>query len=201
MVDILCIGEALIDFVSRERGETLVTATQYTAATGGAPANVAAGVAKLGRSARLIATVGDDVFGHKIKHDLEELGVDCGALRMDAEHFTTLAFAQQGAAGERAFHFDAGAHDYLLPEQVTDDEIRNARILHYGAISFRTPESRETTLKALRLAKDAGVLTSCDPKWRPLLWSDHEAGRAALLEAIGGFFAASREQVQGRAWP
>ncbi len=183
MVDVLCIGEALIDFVSRERGATLVTATQYNAATGGAPANVAAGLSKLGRSARLIATVGDDVFGRKIEHDLEEAGVDC-ALRMDAEHFTTLAFVKQGTGGDRDFQFSSGAHDYLLPEQITPEAVAAVRVLHYGSISLRSPASRDATLKAIRLAKEAGVLTSCDPNWRADLWHDQEAGRAAMIEAV-----------------
>lgn len=181
-MDVLCIGEALIDFVSRERGATLVTASQYTAATGGAPANVAAGLAKLKRRARLIATVGDDAFGRKVLHDLQALGVDC-ALRMDPDHPTTLAFVLQGAEGGHDFVFISGAHDYLLPEQITAEDVRAARVLHYGTISLRTPVSREATLKAIRLAKEAGVVTSCDPSWRPNLWRDHEAGRAAMCEA------------------
>ena len=182
-MDVLCVGEALIDFVSRERGATLVTATQYTAATGGAPANVAAGLAKLTRQARMIATVGDDVFGHKILNDLQALGVDC-ALRLDPDHFTTLAFVKQGAEGDRDFQFSPGASDYLLPEQIDADVVRQARVLHYGSISLRTPESRAATLKALELARAAGVLTSCDPNWRPDLWPNLDDGRAAMLEAI-----------------
>jgi fructokinase len=182
-MDVLCIGEALIDFVSRERGATLVTATQYSAATGGAPANVAAGLAKLGRHARLIATVGDDVFGRKILHDLEAVGVNC-ALRLDSGHFTTLAFVKQGAEGDRDFQFNSGAHDHLLPEQITADDVRQVRVLHYGSISLRAPASREVTIKAIRLAKEAGVATSCDPNWRAALWPDQDAGRAAMCEAI-----------------
>ena len=135
-MDVLCIGEALIDFVSRERGLTLVTASQYTAAAGGAPANVAAGLAKLERKARLIATVGDDAFGRKICKDLQDVGVDC-RLRVDPDHFTTLAFVKLGAGGDRDFEFRAGAHDYLLPEQVTLEDVKAARVLHYGSISLR----------------------------------------------------------------
>lgn len=182
-MDVLCIGEALIDFVSRERGATLVTASQYNAATGGAPANVAAGLAKLGRRARLIATVGDDVFGRKILNDLQTVGVDC-ALRMDADRFTTLAFVKQGTGGDREFEFFSGAHDYLLPEQITPEDVKQVRILHYGSISLRSPISRETTMKAIHLAKEAGVVTSCDPNWRADLWRDQNEGRAAMCEAI-----------------
>jgi fructokinase len=182
-MDVLSIGEALIDFVSRERGATLVTASQYTAATGGAPANVAAGLAKLNRHARMVATVGDDAFGRKIQHDLEEVGVDC-ALRMDPDHFTTLAFVKQGAEGDRDFDFCSGAHDYLLPDQVEAEDLRQVRVLHYGSISLRSAVSREATLRAITLAKEAGVVTSCDPNWRANLWPDQEKGRAAMREAI-----------------
>jgi fructokinase len=182
-MDVLCIGEALVDFVSRERGETLETATQYTAATGGAPANVAAGLAKLGRQAQLIATVGDDAFGRKVLHDLQALGVVC-TLRVDPDHFTTLAFVQQGKAGQHDFAFCSGAHDYLLPAQVTEQTVRGARVLHYGSISLRAPQSREATLKAIAIARSAGVLTSCDPNWRPNLWPDSEQGCQAMADAV-----------------
>lgn len=182
-MDVVCIGEALIDFVSRERGKTLVTASEYTAATGGAPANVAAGLAKLNRAARMIATVGDDTFGQKIVQDLQDLGVDC-AVRIAAHHFTTLAFVKQEPSGRRTFEFNLGAHDRLLPEQITPDVLNGARVLHYGSISLRTPESRDATLKAIKLAREHHMLTSCDPNWRPFLWPDHDQGRAAMLEAI-----------------
>jgi fructokinase len=182
-MDVLCIGEALIDFVSRERGQTLVTATQYTAAAGGAPANVAAALAKLGRQARLVGTVGQDAFGRKIIHDLEEVGVDCD-LRLDPEHFTTLAFVKQGAEGDRDFEFSSGAHDYLSPDQIKAEDIEHVSVLHYGSISLRTPQSREATLKAIQIAKAAGVVCSCDPNWRPNLWGDQDAGRAAILESV-----------------
>lgn len=182
-MDVLCIGEALVDFVSREPGKTLVSATQYTAATGGAPANVAAGLAKLGRQAQLIAVVGKDAFGRKIQRDLEALGVYC-SLRVDPDHFTTLAFVKQEVSGQHEFEFYAGAHDYLLPEQVTPEVVSAARVLHYGSISLRTDPARAATLSAIRFARESGVLTSCDPNWRPHLWPDQEAGLAVMRMAI-----------------
>lgn len=183
MIDVLCIGEALIDFVAHERGDTLVEAARYNAATGGAPANVAAGLAKLDRRARVIATVGNDVFGEKIVHDLEAVGVIC-TLRRDPDHFTTLAFVRQKLEGGREFLFSVGAHEQLLPEQVTAEDVQQARILHYGSVSLRTPQSRETVLHAIQLAKEAGVVTSCSPDWRPGLWPNPDDGRATICEAI-----------------
>jgi fructokinase len=105
-------------------------------------------------------------------------------LRMDSDHFTTLAFVKQGSEGDRDFEFSTGAHDYLLPEQITPVEIQQALAIHYGSISLRTPISREATMKAIQIAKDAGVACSCDPNWRASLWHDQEAGKAAMCEAI-----------------
>jgi fructokinase len=131
----------------------------------------------------MIATVGDDAFGRKIQHDLEAIGVDC-TLRMDTDHFTTLAFVKQGAEGDRDFDFCSGAHDYLLPDQIRAEDLQETRVLHYGSISLRSAVSREATLKAITLARKIGVVTSCDPNWRANLWPDQEEGRAAMREAI-----------------
>ena len=108
----------------------------------------------------------------QIVHDLEEVVVDC-ALRIDPDHFTTLAFVKQGAGGDRDFEFSSGAHDYLLPDQITEGDVRQAQVLHYGSISLRAPQSREATLKAIRLAKEAGVICSCDRTGADL-WPDHK---------------------------
>lgn len=182
-MDVLCIGEAVVDFVSQERGESLVSAAQYTAATGGAPANVAAGLARLNRHARLIATVGSDVYGDKIIHDLEAVGVDC-AMRRAEHHFTTLAFVRHKPEGGREFIFNVGAHERLIPDQVTAEAVSQARILHYGSVSLRTENTRETVYKAIRLAKEAGAVTSYSPDWRPHLWDRPEEGYAVIREAV-----------------
>ncbi len=182
-MDVLCIGEALIDFVSHARVDSLVDATQYDAATGGAPANVAAGLAKFNRHARLISTVGSDVYGDKIIHDLEAVGVDC-SMRRAEHHFTTMAFVRHIPDGGREFIFNVGAHERLIPEQVTDDDLKNTRVLHYGSVSWRAENTRQTVLKAIDLAKKYGVVISCSPDWRPNLWETPEDGTAAMCEAI-----------------
>ncbi len=176
-------GGPLIFFFAGGRAKPRAPPAHSPAAGGGAPANVAAGLAKLGRQAALIATVGQDAFGDRICHDLEAVGVACH-LRVDPDHFTTLAFVKQGAEGDRDFAFSSGAHDHLLPEQVTAELVQSARVLHYGSISLRTPVSREATLKAIELAKAAGVVCSCDPNWRADLWPDEDAGRAAMTAAV-----------------
>ena len=71
----------------------------------------------------------------------------------------------------------------IVPVELEAD-VRQARVLHYGSISFRAPQSYEATIKAITIAKQAGVVCSCDPNWRANLWHDAAAGRAAMVEAI-----------------
>lgn len=63
-VDVICLGELLIDLVSLDQDATLAESSGFKKAPGGAPANVAAGVAKLGVTAGFIGKVGNDPFGH-----------------------------------------------------------------------------------------------------------------------------------------
>ena len=74
MVHIVCLGELLIDFVSLESGVSLEQAPSFKKAPGGAPANVAVGLAKLGHQVGFIGKVGDESFGHFLAHVLQEMG-------------------------------------------------------------------------------------------------------------------------------
>ncbi len=81
MPDVIALGELLIDFVPTVSGVTLIEAPAFKKAPGGAPANVAAGLARLGVSAGFMGKVGDDPFGHFLAQTLAEAGVDTAALR------------------------------------------------------------------------------------------------------------------------
>jgi sugar/nucleoside kinase (ribokinase family) len=80
MSDIICMGELLIDFVSTEAGLSLKQAPGFKKAPGGAPANVAVGLARLGVKAAFMGKVGDDDFGHFLEEILQENGVDTASL-------------------------------------------------------------------------------------------------------------------------
>ena len=91
-LDVITFGEALIDFVSTELGVTLVQASAFKKAPGGAPANVAVGLARLGTRSGFVGKVGDDDFGHFIARVLAENGVDSSAVLFDKGARTALAF-------------------------------------------------------------------------------------------------------------
>jgi len=185
MVDVIALGELLIDFVPTVSGVTLIEAPAFKKAPGGAPANVAAGLAKLGIRAGFMGKVGDDAFGRFLAQTLEQVGVDTSALCFSAEARTALAFVSLRTDGEREFMFyrHPSADMLYTPDEVgtNAERIRNAKILHYGSISLISEPSRSATLRAIEIARSAGLLLSYDPNLRLNLWPDAEAARAGIL--------------------
>jgi len=183
MPDIITLGELLIDFVPTVSGVTLIEAPAFKKAPGGAPANVAVGLSRLGVPTGFMGKVGDDAFGHFLAQTLEQAGVDISALRFSAEARTALAFVSLRADGEREFMFyrHPSADMLYAPDEVDGDYIRSAHILHYGSISLITEPSRSATLCAVETAKAAGLRISYDPNLRLNLWPNAEAAKRGLL--------------------
>ncbi len=183
MFDVIACGELLIDFVSTETGVTLAEAPAFKKAAGGAPANVAVGVARLGYRAGFLGQVGEDDFGHFLADTLSAAGVDTAGLRFSPEARTALAFVSLRADGERSFMFYRHPSADMLwrPEDVDAAYAASARIFHYGSISLIGEPSRSATLAALNLAREAGALISYDPNLRLALWSSAAAAREGIL--------------------
>ncbi len=180
---IISFGELLIDFVPTVNGVSLAEAPAFKKAPGGAPANVAAGLAKLGHNVSFLGKVGDDEFGRMLAGVLDEAGVDTSLMSFDTAARTALAFVTLKANGEREFMFYRHpSADMLLTEDEVDmDAVRNASILHYGSISLIAEPCRSTHLKILEEAKEAGVFLSYDPNLRLPLWSSADDAKAGIL--------------------
>jgi fructokinase len=183
MPDVIALGELLIDFIPTVSGVTLIEAPAFKKAPGGAPANVAAGLAKLGVPSGFMGKVGEDAFGRFLAQTLQEVGVDISALRFSAEARTALAFVSLRADGEREFMFyrHPSADMLFSPQEVDAAAIRGAKIFHHGSISLIGEPSRSATLYAIDVAKQAGLTISYDPNLRLNLWPGPEAAREGML--------------------
>jgi fructokinase len=183
MADVICLGELLIDFVPTVTPISLVDAPAFKKAPGGAPANVAVGLARLGVSSAFMGKVGDDPFGRFLADTLAAAGVDVGTLYFTAQARTALAFVSLRADGDREFMFyrHPSADMLLTPEEIDTSALRAARALHYGSISLISEPSRSATLRAIEVAKEAGCLISCDPNLRLPLWPDAASAREGML--------------------
>jgi len=188
MPNVVCLGELLIDLCAAEMDAGLDGARTFTKAAGGAPANVAVGLARLGESAGFVGAVGDDPFGSFLHRCLETEGVDVRGLARIPDVRTTLAFIAARSDGEKDIYFwrNPGADMCLAAEHVDERYIAAAEALEYGSISRIDEGPRAATDKARRLAAESGSLLVCDPNWRPTLWPNAEAGRRRVLEGFDG---------------
>lgn len=179
----VCFGELLIDFVPTVSGVSLADASAFKKAPGGAPANVAVGIARLGGSSAFIGKVGDDEFGYMLSDMLKENNVNNQGLLFDTHARTALAFVTLRSDGEREFMFFRNpSADMLLEEKELDlDLIRKAKIFHHGSISLITEPCRTAHIAASKAAKDAGVLISYDPNLRLPLWKSADDARDGIL--------------------
>jgi fructokinase len=184
-VDVVCLGEALIDLVPASL-DGRIDADTLVKAAGGAPANVAAGLARLGVTAAFMGTVGDDGLGSFIAEKLGVFGVSTAALRFTRAAPTALAVVTLAADGERDFVFygHPAAHTTFAPGDIDEAMLAGAKILHIGSISLIEDPLRAATLRAIDLAHRHDVLVSFDPNLRLSLWPDAEAARSSIRLAL-----------------
>jgi fructokinase len=178
MIDVVAVGEILIDLIATARDVTLFDAPAFAPLPGGAPANVAVGVRRLGGTSAFIGKVGRDEFGQGLRQLLAREGVATQGMVDDPRQLTTLAAVALSATGEAHFAFFAGAHANLTPDEVEGDLLRAARIVHGGSVALAHEPVRSATLAAWAIARATGAICSYDVNWRPALWPDPAAGLA-----------------------
>lgn len=185
MPTVIACGEILIDFVPTVTGVTLIEAPAFKKAAGGAPANVAVGLSRLGVSSAFMGKVGNDAFGHFLAQTLAENQVDISGLIFSDEARTALAFVSLKADGDRDFMFyrHPSADMLFRPEEVNEPLIRASRVFHFGSIGLISEPSRSATLRALVIAHAAGLLVTYDPNLRLNLWQNAATARQGILSA------------------
>lgn len=183
MHDVTCLGELLIDFTSLKPGATIIETPGFEKHAGGAPANVAVGVSRLGGTAAFLGMVGDDEFGKYLAGMLSDRRVNIQGLRFTDQAHTTLAFVALREDGEREFIFyrNPGADMLYGPADLDESLISAGSIFHHGSISFISAPNREATLRAIALAQASGKLISFDPNLRLNLWENEVAAYEGIL--------------------
>lgn len=198
MPEVICLGELLIDLCSTRNGVSLGEAQTFTKAPGGAPANVAVAVKRLGGSVGFVGAVGDDQFGEFLADVLEREGVETTHLaRLDGMR-TPLAFVagQSDGTTDFTFYHDAGLVG-LTEDDVDESYLACASALHFGSISRIDPPARAATDKARRIAAENGLIISYDPNYRARLWGDADEARRRILE---GFTGATVTKISRDEW-
>lgn len=200
MKSVLCFGEALIDFlhVGKKNIDGLALA-DFRQFPGGAPANVAVAVARLGSQARFAGQVGDDQFGHFLDDALLHYGVDTRFLHKHPSAPTTLAFVFLDGDGDRSFSFyrDRTADVLFSMEQVSEEWFTEQPIVHVCSNTLTNPDIASVTEYVLERAADAGCRVSFDVNLRPALWPDAhiERSRCEAVAGVSDFIKCSQEEI------
>ncbi|MCP3104317.1 carbohydrate kinase [Myxococcus sp. K15C18031901] len=185
-LDVVCFGETLVDFLPSAPGRRVREVEAWRPCPGGSPANVAVGLARLGLRSAMLGVVGADEFGHFLRDRLASEGVDVSHLRQTAEARTGLVFISLDAKGERSFtFFRTRSAEFLLGEADVDPAfLRGARAVHCGSNSLQKDAAREATVRMLGVAREAGLLVSCDPNLRLHAWEDTTELKALLARML-----------------
>ena len=181
MIDVVALGELLIDFATQSTDESGYPT--MAAHPGGAPANFLAALTKFGAKTALLGKVGADTFGNLLIGTLKDAGIETRGLIQTADTFTTLAFVTFDAHGDREFAFarKPGADTCMTFEELDLSLIDEAKVFHFGTLSLTDEPARSATYKAVAYAKEKGKLITYDPNLRKPLWHDLDTCKQQLL--------------------
>ena len=186
MGKLISIGEVLIDFIPLDKGVALKDVSSFERAPGGAPANVAAAVAKYGEKSTMISKLGIDAFGDFLVEKLKEVGVDTtGILRTDQAN-TALAFVSLKNNGERDFSFyrNPSADLLLEPDELDETSFSEGDYLHFCSVDLVESPMKHAHLKAIEIVKAKQGIISFDPNVRLPLWNNEQDCRKTILEFL-----------------
>lgn len=186
MPTVFAIGEALIDFIPKEKGIPLSEVSSFEKAPGGAPANVVSTVAKLGGESSFIGKLGMDAFGDFLIDTLKKVNVDISHISRTKEANTALAFVSLKQDGNRDFMFyrNPSADMLLSEEDIKTDWFNKNDILHFCSVDLIEAPVKYAHIKAISTVKEKGGIVSFDPNVRLFLWESKEECRKTILSFI-----------------
>lgn len=170
-------GDAVVDLIPD-------TESTYLKCPGGAPANVAVAIARLGGDTAFFGRVGQDPLGRFMKQTLSSENVDTKHMLLDNAQRTSTVIVDLDDSGERSFTFmvKPSADQFL---RTTDIPQFNAgEWLHVCSIALANEPSRSSTLTAMKQIKEAGGFVSFDPNLREEVWANPEELKPVVNEAI-----------------
>ncbi|WP_201450108.1 sugar kinase [Pontibacillus sp. HMF3514] len=199
MVDIVTFGESMVLYTPQKNGR-LSASQLFEQSFGGAESNVAIGLARLGMKAGWFSRLGEDPFGDFILKQIRGEGVDVSKVIRDKHHETGVMFKEiTGIGNPNVYYYrKLSAASYLEPEDLDEDYIRHAKILHLTGITSILSEScLKTVYRAIEIAKENNVKVCFDPNLRLKLFPIHKARPILLrIASMSDYFLPGLEELQ-----
>ncbi|NER18126.1 carbohydrate kinase family protein [Spongiivirga citrea] len=178
-IDILCVGEALIDYIGHQTAPSLSETKDYHRYLGGSPTNVAMNMARLGVSTSLVASIGDDGFGNYVLDKLNTAGIDTSNIQSLNDIPTTVIFVSRTTDTPDFIPYRQ-ADVMISKEQLPDSLLQESKIFHTTCFALSKEPARQTILEAAKRAHSCGVKLSIDINYSEKIWPE----RAEAIQCI-----------------
>jgi 5-dehydro-2-deoxygluconokinase len=186
-LDIITIGRSSVDLYGAQIGGRLEDMGSFEKYIGGSPTNIACGTARLGLRSAVITAVGDEHMGRFIIEQLAREGVDTRGVKVDPERLTALVILgiRDREHFPLIFYRENCADMALCEDDIGEDFVRSARSVVVTGTHLSHPRTEAAVLKALRVAREAGIKTALDIDYRPNLWgvAGHDEGESRFVES------------------
>ncbi len=185
---VICLGEILFDCLANELGKSASEVTSWTPYPGGAPANVACALVKLGTSSAFIGCVGKDDRGHELVQLLKSIGVNTAGVQYNEQAPTREVYITRTVDGDRTFagfgnyQADQFADAYLQAQDLPPELFLEAEFLVLGTLELAYPQTRAAVFRALELAEEYHLKIVLDVNWRPMFWQDEQEALLLIKE-------------------
>jgi fructokinase len=175
---VICLGECLIDRLFDRYAPDTPQAQFWVDYPGGAPANVATALAKLGTDAAFVGCVGEDDQGRFLVNTLRKAGVNCDYIQRSQQAVTRVVLVRRTTTGERHFigfsqpHLEDFADTQLIPQVLPESWFAEATCWVTGTLGLAYPSYRQSIEQALTWAQQSAIKTIVDVNWRPMFWPE-----------------------------
>lgn len=176
-IDIVPIGRVAIDFNPVDVHRTLAESTTFKKYVGGSPANIAVGLARLGKKVGFIGKVSDDRFGEYVTNYFDNEGIDTSRIaKCKNGESLGLTFTEILSPTESSIlMYRDGVADLMLDVKDIDEEyIKNTKAIVVSGTALAQSPSREAVLKAVELAKKNNTIVIFDIDYRSYTWKNKD---------------------------
>jgi fructokinase len=182
-IDIVCVGEVLIDLIGHEIDASINKTKDYHRLLGGSPTNVAVNAARLSLKSVLVATCGADGFGDYIIRKLKSNNVNTAQVRKSETHPTSVVFVSKSTSTPDFIAYRE-ADCQIYPDQIPEDLLKSAKIFHTTCFALSKNPARTTIVESAKRAKALGLQTSIDINFSEKIWSDRKEAIQTLKDYL-----------------
>ncbi len=196
-IDILCVGETLIDFIGTQKEQPISGIKDYHRYLGGSPTNVAMNMSRFGMNVAMVASVGNDGFGSYILERFLENNIDVSGVKRQAEHPTTVIFISRTEHSPE-FVPMRGADSFIDQSQLSESLLSRSKVFHTTCFALSQKPAQQAILEAAAKAYNQECQLSIDINYSEKIWGDRQEALAIIKAycSYGPMIKASEDDIE-----